>query len=155
MLRPESLVCSAAPADSATATPPAWAAIRDLPELHEHLFPARATPAPRLGSTPSFATANDDSDPSHGVTDVSQLLRDNTARQIAAEATRAPRQLAKIGAARRRDFLVVVLGGNAAALAYTAFLAGFGVVQVAFLGGFVVILTAGTYWVLYHVMDPY
>jgi hypothetical protein len=137
------------------ATPPEapWVTIREIPELFALLFPARTTPT--LGTAPSFVSTNADTDAYYAATDVRQLLRDNTARQVLAESAEPARKLAKIGARRRRDYWIVVLGSNAAAVAYIGLLAGFGTIQLVFLLGFASILTVGLYWVMFHIMDPY
>lgn len=137
------------------ATPPdsPWVTIREIPELHALLFPARTTPT--LGTANTFVSTNAATDADYAATDVRQLLRNNTAYQTLAEEAQSPRPLVKIGARRRRDFWVVVLGANAAAIAYITFLAGFGPIQLVSLLGFASILTVGLYWVMFHIMEPY
>lgn len=135
-------------------TPPdsPWVTIRELPALHDLLFPART--APKLGVA-QFVSTNTTTDADYAPTDVFQLLRDNTARQALAESAQPTRKLEKIGRRRLRDYLIVVLGSNAAAIAYIGLLAGFGTIQLVFLLGFAVILTVGLYWVMFHIMEPY
>lgn len=137
------------------ATPPdaPWVTIREIPELFALLFPTRTTPT--LGTASSFVSTNATTDADYAATDVRQLLRNNTAYQVLAESAQPTRKLEKIGARRRRDFWVVVLGANAAAVAYIGLLAGFGAIQLVFLLGFAVILTVGLYWVMFHIMEPY
>ena len=112
-------------------------------------------PPPPWGTASSFVSTNADIDATHAATDVRQLLRNNTVYQTLAEEAQPTRKLEKIGARRRRDYLIVVLGANAAATAYITFLAGFGPIQLVSLLGFAVILSVGLYWVMFHIMEPY
>jgi len=130
----------------------AWTLVRDLPELHAHLFPGRQLP--RLGSV-RFESANTRADASTEATDVHALLRDNTARQLAAETAAPPKPLAKIGARRRRDFWLLVVGANGAASAYIFSMAGFGAAQVGFLIVVAALVTTALHWMIFQVMDPY
>ncbi|MEO0055238.1 MAG: hypothetical protein RLZZ50_1185 [Verrucomicrobiota bacterium] len=147
VLRPEALVH---PADS---TPDAgWHPISSEPELLALLFPART--APVLGKA-SFDSSISARDASIVPFDVAAALRDNTARQVSAEAQIPLRPLVKIGGRRRRDFWIVVLTGNGAATAYVVLIAGIGPLQLAFLYAAYAFLTVAAYWVIFHIMERY
>jgi hypothetical protein len=152
VIKPESLVCSLADAAAATSrgdSAPGWVAIASLPELHRQLFPARALPA--LG-TAHFTDQNARTDAALAPTEVTALLRDNTARQGAAEAGELPRPP---GSAyryrRRRDYLWCAGSLNAFCFAYGA--------ASTFLNPFLIALfvigNLALLWVLFVVMDRY
>lgn len=153
-LRPDDLVHPAddPPADAPTA---GWHPIRDDAELHALLFPAR--PGLALGATPPVAGVNPEQDRDTPAAHVLGLLRENARFEEAARAEHDVFAAARSdtrGRNRRRDFRVVVIGGNLFALGMFA-LGGFNPIHGVFVLGFMAILTGGAYWVLYHVMDPY
>ena len=136
------------------ATPPdaPWYPLREDAALLAALFPAR--PALSLGKA-RFTPANAPADTATPAVDVFALLRDNTARQVAAErALPPPPERPRRGARRKRDFLLVAVGGDALAIAFW-FWAGQSTVHGVFVLSFVVVLTVSLYWVLFHVLDPY
>lgn len=149
VLKPDDLVH---PADEVDA---AWLPIRAHPELHQLLFPER--PGLALGTGTAFPTVNPEQDRDSAANHVLGLLRDNAERETAARAEHDVFAIDRPdtrGRSRRRDFWTVVGGGNLFALVAFA-LGGFSAVHGVFVAGFMIILTLGTYWVLYHVMDPY
>ncbi len=165
-LRPDTLVRLAASpsapatpavsADSAVREPEPWLPIRDLPELHAHLFPARATHKLASPATPSataavtYATPNAAYDAEHAGTDVFQILRDNSARERAAEGELL-RDLGPRPNNRRRDYLVLAIGLNLFCLVaglLTSFLSPA-------LIGLWVMGNIGLVWIVFFVMGRY
>lgn len=141
-LRPDSLVH---PAEDASGT--RWTPIREIPGLHEHLFPAQESFA--LGAV-RFDSANIRADASVQAFEVDAALRENTARQRAAEGD----LLRDIGARpnnRRRDFIVCITALNLF-VAFAGYFVGYG---NPFLIGLCVMGNIGIAWVLYGVMDRY
>jgi hypothetical protein len=125
----------------------AWTPIRDISALHDQLFPARHLP--HLGAARPHST-NAEVDATTAPTDVSTLLKDNTARQAAAEGV----LLKDIGPRpnnRRRDFLVCLGALNLFVLIAGQFV---GYINP-FLIGLFVIGNLGLVWTLYGVMDRY
>lgn len=149
VLKPDDLVH---PADHEATV---WRPICEETELHASLFPAR--PGLSLGAATAFPAVNPEQDLDTAATHVLGLLRDNAEREAAARAEHdvfAAARPDNRGRNRRRDFWTVVIGGNLFALIAFA-IGGFNPLHGVFVAGFMAILTAGTYWVLYHVMDPY
>ena len=141
-LRPDALVHPADDAPNAS-----WRAISAEPELHALLFPART--APVLGYA-RFEPTNTAVDTSTAPFDVAAALRDNTARQRAAEGellTPLPPRPNN----RRRDFIVSIIGLNLFCLLMGP--------VVGFLNPFLIGLFAmgniSIAWVLYGIMDRY
>lgn len=141
-LRPDSLVC---PVESAEA--PDWRPIRELPELHDHLFAPRTLPS--LGAA-RFAAVNSEIDQAAAPFVVEQALRDNTARQRAAEGELL-KDLGPRPNRRRRDYLFCAGGLNLFVLLLGP-LIGYG---NPFLVGLWAIGNVSLVWILYGVMDRY
>jgi hypothetical protein len=144
VLRPDSLVYPGTP----TAQPAAWTTIRDLPDLHAHLFPAH--PLPSLG-TAHFQSENARHDATLAPTDVTTLLRDNTARQTIAENLRPPPPPVAYRYHRTRDYLWCAAALNLPILLYglsSTFLSPL-------LIGLFVVGNIGLAWVFFSVMDRY
>lgn len=145
VLKPDAL---ARPAGDTAATEVApWRPIHEIPELRG-IFPGRTLP--KLGTASSFETSNARTDAAIGDTDVFTLLRDNTARQVAAE-DQCPKPLPKRSKRRLWDALIVFTALN-----------GFGVLAGHWMGyhnPFVVAIFAmgnvGIFWVMFVVMDRY
>lgn len=141
-IRPDTLVH---PAEHSPAA--AWTPIRDLPALHDQLFPARALP--RLGAA-HIQSANAQVDAGTAPTDVFALLKDNTARQRVGEGE----LLKDIGPRpnrRRRDYLVCCVGLNLFVVLAGQFV---GYINP-FLIGLFIMGNLGLAWTLYGVMDRY
>lgn len=142
VLSPDSLVHpSEAPAGTA------WTPIRELPALHELLFPTRTRPT--LGTT-TFESANTQTESTTKAFSIEAALHENTARQRLAEGS----LLKDIGPRpnnRRRDFFVCTIALN-------LFVAGVGQF-IGYANPFLVGLWAlgnlGVVWLLYGVMDRY
>lgn len=128
-----------------------WRPLRAETELHAVLFPARPTLS--LGKA-HFTSTNTPGDAASAPVDVFAMLRDNAARQNAAERDIPLPPLPPRGKRRNRDFLLIAVGGDAFAIAFWL-MAGRNTVHGIFVLSFVVVLTLSLYWVLYHVLDPY
>ena len=129
----------------------AWRPLREDRPLHAFLFPARPTLS--LGKA-QYISANTPGDAASAPVDVFAMLRDNAARQNAAERDVPLPPLPPRGKRRNRDFLVVAIGGDALALGLWLW-GGCNIVHGIFVLSLVVMLTLSLYWVLYHVLDPY
>lgn len=141
-LRPDALVH---PADAAPDA--GWRPVSADPELHALLFPARSAPA--LGAA-RFESANAASDASTAPFDIHAALRDNAARQRAAEGELLPPQPPRPNR-RRLDYIFCAVALNLFCL-LMGFLVGF---LNPFLIGLCVMGNTGLVWVLYGVMDRY
>lgn len=141
-LRPDALVH---PADAAPDA--GWRPVSAEPELHALLFPAR--PAPSLGAT-RFESTNAASDASIAPFDITTALRDNAARQRAAEGELLEPQAPRSNN-RRRDYIVCTIGLNLFCL-LMGYLIGF---MNPFLIGLFAMGNVSLVWVLYGVMDRY
>lgn len=141
-IHPDSLVY---PVDAPDGSP--WLPIHQVPDLHAHLFPARSLPS--LGVA-QFDSANAESDASVSPFTIDEALRENTARQRAAEGE----LLKDFGPRpnnRRRDFVVCTIGLNLFCL-LMGFLISF---HNPFLIGLFAMGNVSIVWVLYGVMDRY
>lgn len=145
VISPDTHIQPAVPPDSP------WYALREDAALLALLFPARPTLS--LGKA-HFTSANTPGDAASAPVDVFAMLRDNAARQSAAERDVPLPPLPPRGKRRNRDFLLVALGGDALAILFWLW-AGKNTVHGIFVLSFVVVLTLSLYWVLYHVVDPY
>jgi hypothetical protein len=143
VLRPDHLVRLASASE-----PGPWLPIREIPELHALLFPPRAVP--RLASSVSFEPANARVDAEQPATDVFKLLKDNAARQRAAE-DELLKDLGPRPNNRRRDYLVLAISLNGFVAAVGSFV-GY---HNPFLIGLWTMGNLGLVWVLYFVMDRY
>jgi hypothetical protein len=145
VISPDTHIQPAVPPDSP------WYALREDAALLALLFPARPTLS--LGKA-RFTPANAATDAASAPVDVFAMLRDNAARQSAAEREVPLPPLPPRGRRRNRDFLLIAVGGDAFAIAFWLW-AGQSSVHGVFVLSFVVVLTLSLYWVLYHVVDPY
>lgn len=145
VIGPETFVRAVVPEDAP------WRRLKDEGELFAHLFPARAS---LTLSKANFTATNTQSDAGSRAVDVQTLLRDNAAYQVAAEKRLTERPLAKVGSARRRDFIVIA-GGSCAFATVAWLITGRSPILGIFALSFATLMSLGTYWVLYHVQDPY
>ncbi len=145
VLKPDALARPVGAAEEAATAP--WRPIHEIPELRG-IFPRRTLP--KLSTPLSFDTANARMDAAIDETDVFTLLRDNAARQVAAE-DRGPKPRLRRSRRRLWDALIVFTSLN-----------GFAVLAGHWMGyhnPFVVAVFAmgnvGIFWVMFVVMDRY
>ena len=86
-------------------------------------------------------------------TDVYQVLRDNLARENAA-GLNVVRPVPKRPSRRKRDFWLVLIGGNLAIMASVGF-TSINVMTVIYGFAGVILLSSGLTWVMWFVMDDY
>lgn len=147
VIRPDSMVLPTSP--SSADAPATWTPIHSLPELHALLFPSRTRLT--LGSA-DVAVNVSRTDTAFAATHVPTVLRDNTARQVAAEGPllrQPPRGAYRYR--RTRDYL-----WSAGTL--NVFCAAYGLSSTflnPYLIGLMVIGNLGILWVMFGVMDRY
>jgi len=86
-------------------------------------------------------------------TDVYQVLRDNLARENAA-GLNVVRPVPKRPSRRKRDFWLVLIGGNLAIMASVGF-TSINVMTVIYGFAGVILLSSGLTWVMWFVLDDY
>lgn len=148
VLHPDSLV---RPAESPDAP---WIPVRAIPDLHALLFPPRSAPAlasPRAAPPAPAASASAGA-PARPV-EVEALLRDNTARLVAAEHFN-PGGLSSRRLRRHRSFLCSVLAFAAPAWALHRF-GPLPKTEMTFilLASAVGVASLLSYWIIYHITD--
>jgi hypothetical protein len=121
-----------------------WKAVRDWPELHALLFPARKT-------IPLKAKAIDViPQGSNEPVSVDQILREN----LAAEALLPRKPMRRLPNRRRRDFLfsIIMIDGTIGAAYY--YLPRSQEIKIAAISA-AALITLALYWLFYQIMDRY
>ncbi|MEZ0216276.1 MAG: DUF4339 domain-containing protein [Rariglobus sp.] len=134
---------------AAESEPNDWTPLRDSQVLHDELFPAR--PHYTLDANRPVEHVNHPDNTA--VPSVDEMLRANIARQRAAEGELLTPQPPRSNK-RRRDYLFLVIAGNALGLLVFILLPSNPLVLV-YLLAFFVIYNLGLAWTLYGVMDRY
>ena len=91
--------------------------------------------------------------PTPAPTDVYQVLQDNLARENAA-GLNVVKPVPKRPSRRKRDFWLVLIGGNLAIMASVGF-TSINVVSVVYGFAGVILLSSGLIWIMWFVMDDY
>ncbi len=134
---------------AAESDPNNWSPLRDSQVIHDELFPTR----PRYALDANRPVDHVNRPDTTAVPSVDEMLRANIARQREAEGELLTLQPPRSNK-RRRDYLILLITGNALALLGFILLPANPMVMV-YLLAFVVIYNLGLAWTLYGVMDRY
>jgi hypothetical protein len=133
---------------AAESEPDDWSPLRDSQVLHDELFPARPRYALDLQRPVEHVNRPDNV----AVPTVDEMLRANLARQESA----VPELLKPVASPnnRRRDYLFLMIGGNAVGVVAAFLVPATPLILVPLLA-FLVVYNLGITWILYGVMTRY